>query len=58
MRGNNIGKVVMDAAALLHRELGSGLIDAVHEVVLLEGLRKRCLACERQAPIPIVCRGI
>jgi len=58
MEENDIGKVVIDVAVLLHRELGPGLLETVYEVVLLDELRKRGLACERQVPIPIVCRGI
>jgi len=58
MEGNDIGKVVIDAAVLLHRDLDPGLLEAVYEVVLLDELRKRGLACERQVPIPIVCRDI
>ena len=41
MNENDIGKVVIDAAVLLHRELGPGLLETVYEVVLLDELRKR-----------------
>jgi len=58
MEENDIGKVVIDAAVLLHRGLGPGLLETVYEVVLLDELRKRGLACERQVPTSIVCRGI
>jgi GxxExxY protein len=58
MHENDIGKLVVDAAVLLHRELGPGLLETVYEVVLHDELRKRGVACERQVPIPIIYRGI
>jgi hypothetical protein len=32
MTENEIGKVVVDAAITLHKELGSGLLETVYEV--------------------------
>lgn len=58
MEENDIGKIVVDAAVFVHRELGPGLLETVYEVVLLDELRKRGLDCERQVPILIACRGI
>lgn len=58
MNENEIGKVVIDAAVLVHRELGPGLLETVYEVVLLDELRRRGLACERQVSIGITCRGV
>jgi hypothetical protein len=34
MNENDIGKVVVDAAVKVHRELGPGLLETVYEVVL------------------------
>ena len=34
MDENQIGKQVVDAAIAVHRELGPGLLETVHEVVL------------------------
>jgi GxxExxY protein len=48
----------VDAAIAVHRELGSGLLETVYEVVLLDELRKRGLGAERQVPVAIVCRGV
>lgn len=48
----------MDAAIVVHRELGPGLLETVYEVVLLDELRKRGFGAERQVPISIVCRGV
>jgi len=58
MDENRIGQQVVDAAIAVHRELGPGLLETVYEVVLLDELRRRGLAAERQLPIAIVCRGV
>ena len=58
MDENDIGRVIVDAAVAVHRELGPGLLETVYEVVLLDELRKRSLKAERQVPVPIECRGI
>ena len=58
MNENSIGREVVDAAIVVHRELGPGLLETVYEIVLLDELRKRGLSAERQVPIPIVCRGV
>ena len=58
MNENCIGREVVDAAIVVHRELGPGLLETVYEIVLLDELRKRGLSAERQVPIPIVCRGV
>jgi GxxExxY protein len=58
MDENEIGKIVVDAAISVHRELGPGLLETVYEVVLLHELRERWLKAERQVSVPIECRGI
>ena len=58
MDENAIGREVIDAAILVHRELGPGLLETVYEVVLHDELRKRGIHSERQVPIPIECRGV
>jgi GxxExxY protein len=58
MTENEIGKVVVDSAVAVHRELGPGLLETVYEVVLAHELRQRGLRIERQVPIPIEYRGI
>jgi len=58
MTENEIGKIVVDAAVSLHRDLGPGLLETVYEVLLAHVLRQRGLAVERQIPIPIEYRGI
>ena len=58
MNENSIGKEVVDAAIVVHRELGPGLLETVYEVVLFDELRTRGLHAERQVSVPIDCRGI
>ena len=58
MDENAIGKIVVDVAIQIHRELGSGLMESVYEVVLAKELENRGLSVRRQVPVPIAYRGI
>ena len=58
MTENEIGKLVVDSAVTVHRELGPGLLETVYEVILAHELRQRGLRVERQVPISIESRGI
>jgi len=58
MTENEIGKVVVDSAVTVHRELGPGLLETVYEVILAHELGQRGLRVERQVPISIELRGI
>ena len=58
MDENEIGKIVVDAALRVHRELGPGLLETVYEVVLAKELEERGLPVERQVSVPIVYRGL
>lgn len=58
MDENAIGKIVVDVAIQIHRELGSGLLESVYEVVLAKELENRGLSVRRQVPVPIAYRGI
>ncbi len=58
MTENGIGKLVVDSALVIHRELGPGLLETVYEVILAHELRQRGLGVERQVPISIEFRGI
>jgi len=53
MTENEIGKVIVDAAIAVHKELGPGLLESVYEVVLAYEIRQRGLTVDRQVPIPI-----
>ena len=58
MDENSIGREVVDAAIAVHRELGPGLLESVHEVVVADELTNRGLKMVRQAFVPIKCRGV
>lgn len=58
MNENEIGKIIVDAAVTLHKELGPGLLESVYEVLLAHELEKCGLAVERQVAIPIEYHGI
>jgi len=58
MTENEIGRIVVDTAIAVHRELGPGLLEAVYEVILTRELSERGLKVERQIPVPIEYRGI
>ena len=53
MDENEIGRLVVDTAISLHRELGPGLLETVYEVVLVRELERRGLRAERQVPVAI-----
>jgi len=58
MTENEIAKHVMDAAFLIHRTLGPGLLETVYEVILAKKLSEMGLAVDRQVPVPIRFEGI
>ena len=58
MKENEIGRIVVDAALKVHRELGPGLLDSVYEVVLIHELQRRGLKAERQVPVSITYQGL
>ena len=58
MTENEIAKQVMDAAFLVHRGLGPGLLETVYEVVLARKLSEAGVAVGRQVPVPIRFEGI
>ena len=53
MTENDIGRIVVDAAVAVHRELGPGLLESVYEVILAYELGQRGLSVKRQVPIAI-----
>ena len=40
MNENDIGKIVVDCAVRLHKELGPGLLETVYEVILANQLKE------------------
>ena len=47
MTENEIGKIALDSAFAVHRELGPGLLESVYEGVLAAELLQRGLSVER-----------
>jgi GxxExxY protein len=50
---NQLSKIILDAAFLVHTKTGPGLLESVYEVLLAHELRKEGLQVQRQVPIPI-----
>jgi GxxExxY protein len=61
MAGNEelegLARIAVDCGYHIHRELGPGLLESVYEIILLDSLRQRGLAVERQVPIAIHYNG-
>ncbi len=57
MNENEIGRLVVDAAVAVHRELGPGLLESVYEAVLADELVQRGLAVAWQVMVPISYKG-
>ena len=55
---NEIAREIVDAALILHKRLGPGLLESVYEVVLAHELKRRGLEVQRQMVIPIEYEGI
>ena len=55
---NEIGRIVVDAAIAVHRELGPGLLESVYEAILAQELTKRGLSVAKQVSVPIRYQGL
>lgn len=53
MNEEEIGRIVVDTAISIHRDLGPGLLESVYETILKKQLEKRGLKVERQVPVSI-----
>jgi len=53
-----IGKLIVNAAFKVHKELGPGLLEKIYEIALAHELKKSGLEVKRQLDIPIVYDGI
>lgn len=58
MTENELGKVIVDAALAVHRELGPGLLESVYEGALAHELRMRGLDVRTQVPVAVRYRGV
>lgn len=53
-----IAKLIVDAAFVVHKTLGAGLLESVYEACLCHELEKRNLKYKRQVIVPLVYDGI
>ena len=58
MTENEIGKIIVDKAVLIHRELGPGMLETVYENILTHELRRQDLQVEQQIPVAIEYHGL
>ena len=58
MKENDIGTKVLEAAIIVHRELGPSLLESVYEVTLARELSDFGLNVERQVQIPNIYKDI
>ena len=52
-----LGKIILDCAFEVHKELGPGLLESVYEECLVMELRNRGIKTENQAYLPIYYKG-
>jgi len=57
-RTEEIGKIIVNSAFKVHKQLGSGLLERVYEVCLAHEITKTGLDVKRQVDIPIFYDGI
>lgn len=48
-----IGKIIVDAAFKVHRELGPGLLESTYEICLHNELELRGVKVKKQHPLPV-----
>jgi len=53
-----IGKLIVDAAYTVHKNLGPGLLEKVYEICFCHELNKRGLTYQCQIDIPVVYDGL
>lgn len=53
-----IGKIIVNTAYEIHKELGPGLLEKVYEICFCHVLQKKGLNTKRQIDIPIIFVGI
>ena len=57
-REEELAKEIVDAAYLVHKQLGPGLLESVYEPCFCHELGKRGAAYKRQVAVPLVYDGI
>ena len=57
-REENLAKEIVDAAYLVHKQLGPGLLEKIYEVCFCHELSKKGINTRRQVSVPIQYDGI
>jgi GxxExxY protein len=52
-----IGKIILDCAFEVHKELGPGLLESIYEECLCDEIRSKGLKVENQVYLPLVYKG-
>ena len=55
---NQIGKIVVDCAYKVHKELGPGLLESTYETCLLFELHEAGLKAESQKALPVIYKDV
>src|SRR5258708_36022939 len=55
---NEIGKIIVDRALRVHRELGPGLLESTYEICLAYELSEAGLGVDTQKPLPVVYKEV
>jgi len=58
MTENQIGKIVVDCAYKVHKELGPGLLESTYEACLLYELNEAGLKAESQRALPVIYKDV
>lgn len=53
----SLGKIILDCAFEVHKELGPGLFESIYEECLCQELRDRGIHVENQVLLPVVYKG-
>ena len=56
-RLNEIGRIILDAAIIVHRELGPGLLESAYQLALKRELELRGLNVKAKVPVELVYKG-
>ena len=57
MSEDEISAIIVDTAVYIHKNLGSGLLESVYEVIMSKLLAKKGLYVQRQVSVPIEFEG-
>ena len=58
MTENEIGKIIVDCAYKVHKELGPGLLESTYEACLLYELNDAGLKAESQKSLPVIYKDV